>query len=162
MNLPASISTFIPPSPLSIIVLNSPPLLLISSLLPASPQGGPTVGTVDLWQDHGPAWGQNGTFSTWLYARRAVSIINAHPTNGTPLFMYIPWHVVHTPLQAPASYFYPNMFNNSDPNRHTMNGMLSILDEGVANVTAALKQRGLWANTLLVFSSDNVGAAQLL
>ena len=35
--------------------------------------------------------------------------------------------------------------------------MLHMLDSGVANVTAALTARGLWANTLLLFTADNGG-----
>jgi arylsulfatase A-like enzyme len=34
-------------------------------------------------------------------------------------------------------------------------GMLSFVDETVANVTAALRASGLWANTLLVWTTDN-------
>lgn len=33
--------------------------------------------------------------------------------------------------------------------------MLSAVDEGIANVTAALKRRNMWDNTLLVFTADN-------
>ena len=35
------------------------------------------------------------------------------------------------------------------------NAMASLLDEGVANVTAALARTGLWNNTLLLFTADN-------
>jgi arylsulfatase A-like enzyme len=41
--------------------------------------------------------------------------------------------------------------------RHTYANMLHMLDSGVANVTAALTARGLWANTLLLFTADNGG-----
>ena len=33
---------------------------------------------VDLWRDHGPAFGENGTFSTYMYTREAVRVINEH------------------------------------------------------------------------------------
>ena len=53
---------------------------------------------VDLWRDRGPAYGENGTFSTFLYAREAVRVIEAHAALNrrerregaptvTPLFM---------------------------------------------------------------------------
>ena len=48
--------------------------------------GGPDPRRVDLWQDNGPAWGQNGTYSTWMYAKRAVDIINSHPEDK-PMFL---------------------------------------------------------------------------
>ena len=35
--------------------------------------------------------------------------------------------------------------------------MLHMLDVGTLNVTTALKQAGLWENTLLLFSADNGG-----
>jgi arylsulfatase B/arylsulfatase I/J len=34
-----------------------------------------------------------------------------------------------------------------------MNGMVTMLDQGVKNVTEALKQTGMWDNTLIVFSA---------
>ena len=36
-----------------------------------------------------------------------------------------------------------------------------VLDEGIANVTAALARLGLWESTLLVFVADNGGAINI-
>lgn len=41
--------------------------------------------------------------------------------------------------------------------RHTYANMLHMLDSGVANVTAALSEKGMWSTTLLLFSADNGG-----
>ena len=35
--------------------------------------------------------------------------------------------------------------------------MANCLDEGIGNVTAALKKKGMWENTVMFFSSDNGG-----
>merc|ERR1719258_217587 len=37
--------------------------------------------------------------------------------------------------------------------------MVSALDEGVRNVTQALKKAGMWDNTLVFFTADNGGPA---
>ena len=61
----------------------------------------PVVGSlVDLWRDHGPAYGENGTFSGYLYSAEGERVIAAHNAS-TPLFMYLAWHLVHSPLEAP-------------------------------------------------------------
>ena len=54
---------------------------------------------------------------------------------------------------------YANAYKDSiqDSKRRTFAGMLSAVDEGIGNVTAALKARGMLENTLFVFTSDNGG-----
>ena len=51
---------------------------------------------VDLWRDKGPAYGENGTFSGYLYTSEAQRVIQKHAAlhpDGTnkskPLFMYL-------------------------------------------------------------------------
>ena len=60
---------------------------------------------------------------------------------------------MHEPPQVPASYEAPYSF--PEPLRNTFAVMLSCLDEGVGNVTAALKARGRWETTLFVVTTDN-------
>ena len=112
---------------------------------------------VDLWKDRGPAFGLNGTFTGYIYTAAAVDIIGAHPASA-PLFLYLAFQVTHAPLEAPARFQRPSFW----PSDHTLsrlqlNGMAAALDEGVANVTAALHTAGLWEHTLFVFSADNGG-----
>jgi arylsulfatase A-like enzyme len=35
--------------------------------------------------------------------------------------------------------------------------MAKCMDDGIGNVTAALKAKGMWENTVVIFSSDNGG-----
>lgn len=107
---------------------------------------------VDLYASHGPAHGMNGTYGGFLFTAEAVKRIESHDP-ATPLFMYIAFQNVHPPLQVPVEY--TNRY--SGKNRTTINGMVSFLDESLGNVTAALKRRGLWEDTLLVYSPDNGG-----
>ncbi|XP_014677063.1 PREDICTED: arylsulfatase B-like isoform X2 [Priapulus caudatus] len=98
---------------------------------------------------------ENSTYSTHLFARRAVDVINEHDTSR-PLFMYLPFQAVHSPLQVPAKY--SRMYEHiRDHQRRKYCGMVSALDEAVGNVTAALKRRGQLENTLIVFTTDNGG-----
>ena len=43
---------------------------------------------------------ENGTYSTFLYAREAVKIIDAHDAS-VPFFMYLPFQVTHSPYEIP-------------------------------------------------------------
>ena len=98
----------------------------------------------------------NGTYTTHLFTRAAVDVIKAHPP-AQPLFLYLAYQAVHSPDQVPQSYIDPYNATIPDQKRRTFAGMLSCLDEGVGNVTAALKAAGLEDSTLVLFVADNGG-----
>ena len=116
------------------------------------------------------AFGYNGQYSTHIYAQRAQAIIadfaKRHPQaerqqagDETSLFMYLAWQAIHAPDEAPSSY--TERFNKTIPDtpdgvgrhRRIVAGMVAALDEGMANVTAALRAHGLWEDTLLFFTA---------
>ncbi|KAG7372537.1 sulfatase [Nitzschia inconspicua] len=121
---------------------------------------------VDLWSQEAPAYGRNGTYSTYLYADEAVRVIQRHSSSNRindeqrPLFMYLSWQAMHGPLEAPREYHLP-LPNDPRGARSQMNAMAAILDEGIRNVTNALRRAGMYDNTLIVVSSDNGGWIQL-
>ena len=55
-----------------------------------------------------------------------------------------------------------DQFNGTIQNVHrrTFAGMVAALDIGVGKVVATLKETGLYANTLIVFTTDNGGPVQ--
>ncbi|XP_067658647.1 arylsulfatase B-like [Haliotis asinina] len=111
--------------------------------------------SLDYQDNRLPARGYAGVYSAYTFAQRAVDIIHQHNTSQ-PLFMYLPYQNVHMPIEVPKKYedMYPNVVNQG---RRIYSGMVSALDEAVGNVTQALKDRGLFENTLILFTADNGG-----
>ena len=100
------------------------------------------------------ARGDNGTYTGELFARAAVRAIEEHDAAASPLFMYLALHNTHAPLEAPWRFVQPYAHLN-DTKREIFSGMLSYVDETVRNVTDALKKKGMWQNTLFVWTNDN-------
>jgi len=99
--------------------------------------------------------GDNGTYSVHLYGNESVRTIRAHDP-GTPLYMYLAWNVVHAPCEAPQHYV-DRHANIKDLGRRKFAGMLSSLDEAIPQIVAALKERGMWDNTVFIVTTDNGG-----
>ncbi|KAK7098569.1 arylsulfatase B-like [Littorina saxatilis] len=97
----------------------------------------------------------DGTHFNYLFTQFAIQVIQNHDA-ATPLYLYLPFHLVHGPLQVPAKYedLYPDVHDES---RRIYSGMVSMMDESFGNITQALDNRGLLDNTLLVFTTDNGG-----
>ncbi len=109
-------------------------------------------GKPDWYRDDKPL--KEEGYSTNLIAKEACRIIREQPADK-PLFLYVPFNGVHGPHQVPESYkkAYPDLSGV----RQTMAGMVSAVDEAIGQISAALDEKGLSKNTLIIFSSDNGG-----
>lgn len=108
-------------------------------------------------------WEDRGVYSTTVFTREAVRVVDAHhatynsSVNENPLFLYLAFQGVHAPAQVPERYVSPYASTITDSKRRTFAGMLSAVDEGIGNVTAALRAAGMLDSTTIVFTSDNGG-----
>ena len=128
---------------------------------------------VDLHYDREPQCGEGcseiiderGNYSTHVFTREAIKIVQNHAKKfGTesdspaPLFLYLAYQAVHCPPDVPPEYsalYEKHNFWNEE--RRDYAGMLTAADEGVGNLTLALKESGLWENTLIIVTTDNGG-----
>ncbi|XP_078593183.1 arylsulfatase B-like [Branchiostoma floridae x Branchiostoma japonicum] len=108
---------------------------------------------LDLRDQDKPVLDQNGTYSTHLFAKKAIEFILSHE-RSKPMFLYLPFQAVHSPLEAPTKYV-EKYKDVTHPLIKIYAAMVTAMDEAVGNVTDALKRTGLWDNTVLIFSTDN-------
>ena len=71
-----------------------------------------------------------------------------------PLFIYLATQTMHAPVEVPSHY--SDMYAAYTKTYAVSNGMVTVTDEILRNVTAALTKRGMWARTLIIHLSDNV------
>jgi arylsulfatase A-like enzyme len=130
---------------------------------------GALVGEIDHFEKaaHGvPDWYRGNEpvveegYDNRLMTAEAVRVIEAHE-GPEPLFLYLAYTAPHTPYQAPQDAL-DRFADIADPNRRAYAAMVSVVDEGVAEVVAALEARGLRDNTLILFHSDNGGVTNSL
>ncbi|KAK0397063.1 hypothetical protein QR680_001961 [Steinernema hermaphroditum] len=99
---------------------------------------------------------KQGVYSTNLFADEAINLI-AHHNVRIPFFLFLSFQSVHAPLQAPM--FYENKCSHiRHPMRRKYCAVLAAMDEAIERVVRELKRRGLYENTVIIFSSDNGGA----
>jgi arylsulfatase B len=111
-------------------------------------------GYTDLWVNDGPAFGVPAprTYSSHLYTEEALKIIDAH-NPAVPLFMFMSHQTVGRPYFAPAEYEDAAVAAE----RRAVTAMVSTVSEATMNLTDALKAKGMWANSFMMWLSDNGG-----
>lgn len=127
-------------------------------------QYGPLIGEIDYFSHEASGvvdWYRNGEvvkeegYSTSLLGDEAVRLIKAHNT-AKPLFLYLAFNAAHTPYQAPDEYL-KKYSSIEDPSRRAYAGAITAMDDQIGHVVAALKDKHMLDNTLIVFMSDNGG-----
>ena len=112
---------------------------------------------VDFWRNHSPDT-RNGTYDAYIYRDDLTDIFKNHESN-TPLFLYLPLHNVHAPLEAPQEWLDIYAPNSTCKNRRTLQAMVSVADNVTGHVVELLQSMGMWENTIMVVSADNGGAS---
>lgn len=98
-------------------------------------------------------------YSTVLLGNEAVRLIEQRDSSK-PLFLYVPFNAVHSPLQALPEHL--KLYDHiADKTRRTYAAMMHSCDEQIGRIAAAIEKQGLTANTLFIFSSDNGGPTKL-
>ena len=117
----------------------------------------------DTWHRDGRLFREDGN-ATELIAAEAVRRIEE---KDGPWLLYVAFHAVHTPVDAPDEYKtpYAGVKFHADPEKHDsrlrLAAMVSQLDAKVGQFVAALERTGQRDNTLIVFTSDNGGIESL-
>jgi arylsulfatase A-like enzyme len=127
-------------------------------------QYGPLIGEIDYFthEQHGVVdWYRNNKvvkqkgYSTTLLGNEAVKLINGHDP-AKPLYLYLAFNAAHTPYQAPPEYL-DQYKSIADPSRRAYAGSITAMDDQIGLVLAALDNKKMRDNTLVVFQSDNGG-----
>lgn len=88
-------------------------------------------------------------YSTDLWGQLAVQALQDHDAKD-PLYIHLCFQAVHTPYdKAPG-----------DPTGNVYKGMLWRADVYIGQLMSLLKAKGMWDNTLIVYSADNGGVGQ--
>ena len=95
-------------------------------------------------------------YITDLINQRSVRYIREEASS--PFFLYVPYNAVHHPYHVPGdpTQTYTNE-NKNDGTRAGYVKMVESIDKGVGEMFAALEEKGILDNTLIIFSSDNGG-----
>ncbi|XP_064102774.1 arylsulfatase B-like isoform X4 [Macrobrachium nipponense] len=109
----------------------------------------------DFRNNTAPEYSVDGQYSTYVFSSYIENLLRTRNASD-PMFLYLPFQSVHSPLQVPENYTRP--FDHIDAqNRRVKLGMVLALDEAVDRVVQALKDTGHYDNSIIIFTSDNGG-----
>lgn len=113
--------------------------------------GGPVYRNLEVLQN------EEGYMTTML-TKEAVAFI--HREKEKPFLAYVAYNAVHAPAQAPEEDI--KKFDTGSKERDILMAMLRHLDLGVGEIVKALKEAGVYENTLVFYLSDNGGSKAML
>lgn len=115
--------------------------------------GGPFAPHAYVFDGYRPVTNMN--YLTGELTDRAVRFIRED--HQAPFFLYLAYNVPHSPYQAPDEAIRKQLKPGVDPMTAVRRAMIAVLDDSVGRVMAAVKDRRMEQETLVIFLSDNGG-----
>ncbi len=102
----------------------------------------------------------NTQYSADHVTEKTIDFIKKSKDSKTPFFAYVPYYLVHKPLEPKPEYlahFKQKLKGNADVGNDEVKvlAMIKSLDESVGQLMQALTDLGLEDDTIVVFTSDN-------
>lgn len=117
---------------------------------------------LDIWDNLEADYNAAGKYSTQLFTEKAIDLLGKR-NQSKPFFLYLSHLAVHVGnkfslLEAPDDYV-ERFSHIKDTKRRNFAAMLSCLDDALGQLLKALHSAKAIENTILVFTTDNGGAA---
>ena len=96
---------------------------------------------------------QDAGYTEEFIVQHAMEFIREN--KDRPFFCYVPFHLVHAPLQAKEADLKDVDPKVTDETKRTYAAMVQALDKNVGAILGELDKLGLRDNTIVVFTSDN-------
>ncbi len=103
---------------------------------------------------NGEAMGKMEGFSAQIVAAEFVKWMTQHRQEGQPFFVTVWFHEPHGPVNS-DSEFVKRYEDLKDPSLQQYLANITQIDEGVGTMVAALKEAGVYDDTLIWYTSDN-------
>ncbi|QTD38514.1 sulfatase [Polaribacter batillariae] len=102
----------------------------------------------------------NTLYSADVITEKTIEFIKKAKAANKPFFAYVPYYLVHKPLQPKpeyVSYFKQKLKDHKEVGNDEVKvlAMIKSLDDSVGQLLQTLKKLGLEDNTIIVFTSDN-------
>lgn len=110
-------------------------------------------GVMDWYRNNKPL--KEPGFDNTLFGKEAAKVIEKHDGKA-PLFLYLAFTAPHSPYQAPEEYA-KKYAHVADEQRRLYSAMVSVMDDEIGRVVAALEKTKMRDNTIIIFQSDNGG-----
>jgi len=102
----------------------------------------------------------NTEYSADVITRKTKEFIAKSVKEGKPFFAYVPYYLVHKPLEPKPEYlkYFEEKFKgnkNVGPDEIKVLAMIKSLDDSVGQLVDYIKSLGIEEETIIVFTSDN-------
>ena len=110
----------------------------------------------------------NKMFSTNMYAKEAMKIIEEHD-KSKPMFLYLAFMALHTPFVGVPPKKFRLMISNKarqdtfEESTHDLRDMvLASVDQAIDKVIVKLKETGIYNNSVILVTTDNGGGERFV